>query len=408
MPKFKYTAIDAEGKNVKGTLFATSMAEFNATLKQKNEYVLTVQEIKDADTRSYANANAIKIKELSILCKQFATMLSSGITIIKCLDVLYQQQEKKRLKDILLKVYEQVQVGKSLSKAMASTEGAFPNFMVSMIEAGEMSGSIDLIMNKLALHYEKQVKIKSKVSSAMVYPIILIIVCVLVVSGLFIFVIPSLMGMFGDRESLPAITQFLMAASDFMVQRWYVLLIGIIAFIVLVGAFKNTRFVKNIIDHVKLFTPGIGKLYAVIMSSNFCSTMYAVFSSGMTLLTSLELTTNVLDNVVVHDRMSIVMDEIRAGGALSNSLHKTQLFPNMMVTMVSVGEESGSLDDVLGKTADFYEMEADDAIQKLVSILEPVMILIMGGLIGTVILGIMMPLFGMYGNVESASGGLEG
>jgi len=401
MPKFKYTAVDAEGKNVKGTLFATSLAEFNATLKQKGEYVLNVQEIKDDDTGSLANANAIKMKELSILCKQFATMLSSGITIIKCLDVLYQQQEKKKLKEILLKVYEQVQVGKSLSKALASTEGAFPNFMISMIEAGEMSGSIDLIMNRLAVHYEKQCKIKSKVQSAMIYPIILLIVCVLVVSGLFIFVIPNLMGMFGEKENLPALTRFLMDASDFMVHRWYILLIIVIGTIIFVGIFRNTRIVRGMIDRIKLFTPGVGKLYAVVMSSNFCSTMYSVFSSGMTLLTSLELTTNVLDNSVVSERMSVVMDEIRAGGALSTSLHKTQLFPNMMVTMVSVGEESGSLDEVLEKTADFYETEADDAIQKLVSMLEPIMILVMGGLVGTVIIGIMMPMFGMYSQVES-------
>ena len=405
MPKFKYTAVDAEGKNVKGTLFASSLAEFNATLKQKGEYVLNVQEIKDDDTGSRANANAIKMKELSILCKQFATMLGSGITIIKCLDVLYQQQEKKKLKAILLKVYEQVQVGKSLSKALAATEGAFPNFMISMIEAGEMSGSIDLIMNRLAVHYEKQCKIKSKVQSAMIYPIVLLVVCTLVVSGLFIFVIPNLMGMFGEKENLPALTRFLMDASDFMVHRWYVLLIIVIGTIIFVGIFKNTKIVRGIIDRLKLFTPGVGKLYAVIMSSNFCSTMYSVFSSGMTLLTSLELTTNVLDNSVVSERMSVVMDEIRAGGALSNSLHKMQLFPNMMVTMVSVGEESGSLDEVLEKTAAFYETEADDAIQKLVSMLEPIMILVMGGLVGTVIIGIMMPMFGMYGNVEQQAAG---
>ncbi len=401
MPKYKYTAVDAEGKNVKGTLFATTLAEFNATIKQKGEYVLTVQEIKDQDTTSRANANAIKMKELSILCKQFATMLSSGITIIKCLDVLYQQQEKKKLKAILLKVYEQVQVGKSLSKAMAATEGAFPDFMIAMIEAGEMSGSIDLIMNRLAVHYEKQVKIKSKVSSAMIYPIILAVVCIAVVSGLFVFVIPNLLPMLGPVESLPALTRFLMNVSNFMVNSWYMIIIGIVAIIIIIGIFKNTRVVRNLIDRIKLFTPGIGKLYAVVMSSNFCSTMYSVFSSGMTLLTSLELTTNVLNNSVVYDRMSVVMDEIRAGGALSNSLHKTQLFPNMMVTMVSVGEESGSLDEVLEKTADFYEAEADDAIQKMVAMLEPILIVVMGGLIGTVIIGIMMPMFGMYSAVEN-------
>jgi type IV pilus assembly protein PilC len=284
---------------------------------------------------------------------------------------------------------------------LAGTEGAFPSFMINMIEAGEMSGSIDQVMERLAEHYEKQCKIKSKVSSAMIYPIILCIVCVLVVSGLFIFVIPNLMSMFGDPETLPALTRFLMNASNFMVNSWYVLVIIVVAVIIAIGIFKNTRIVKSIVDRIKLFTPGIGKLYAVVMSASFCRTMYSVFSSGMTLLTSLELTTNVLDNSVVSERMSVVMDEIRAGGALSNSLHKTQLFPNMMVTMISVGEESGSLDDVLEKTADFYDLEADDAIQKMVAMMEPVLIVVMGGLIGTVIIGIMMPMFGMYSNVES-------
>lgn len=403
MPKYKYTAVDAEGKNVKGTVFATNLAEFNATLKQKGEYVVNVQEVIEEEVGSQNNRGAIKMKELSILCKQFSTMLSSGITIVKCLDVLYQQQEKKKLKDILLRVYEKVQVGKSLSKALADTDGAFPKFMVSMVEAGEMSGSIDQVMERLAEHYEKQCKIKSKVSSAMVYPILLSVVCVLIVCGLFIFVIPNLMSMFGDPESLPALTRFLMNASNFMVDSWYVLLIIVVGAILFIGIFKNTRIVKTAMDRIKLFTPAIGKLYAIIMSANFCRTMYSVFSSGMSLLISLELTTNVLDNSYVAEKMSVVMDEIRAGGALSSSLHRMQLFPQMMVTMISVGEESGSLEDVLAKTADFYDLEADDAIQKLVSLLEPVMILVMGGLIGTVIIGIMMPMFGMYANVENAA-----
>lgn len=399
MPKYKYTAVNADGKNVKDTIFATNMAEFNAVLKQKGEYALSVKEIVEGDTGSHANANALKMKDLAILCKQFATMLGAGITIVKSLDVLYQQQEKEKIKGILLKVYEQVQVGKSLSKALASTDGAFPNFMVSMIEAGEMSGSIDKIMERLAEHYEKQMKLKNKVSSAMVYPILLIIIGFLVVFGLFLFVIPNLMGMFGDPESLPALTRFLMNASNFTQQYWYLIIGFVIVVVIVFGVFKNTKMVKNIFDRLCLFTPAVGKLYAIVMSANFCRTMYSVFSSGMSLITSLELTTNVLNNSVVTEKMSGVLDEIRSGGSLSNALHKTELFPQMMVTMINVGEETGALDDILSKTADFYDVESDDAIQKLVSMLEPLMIVILGGLVGTVIIGVMLPVFGMYENV---------
>lgn len=399
MPKYKYTAVDAEGKNVKDTIFATNMAEFNAVLKQKGEYALSVKEIAENDTGSRANQNAISMKDLSIMCKQFATMLSAGITIVKSLDVLYQQQEKEKLKNVLLKVYEQVQVGKSLSKALASTDGAFPNFMVSMIEAGEMSGAIDQIMERLSAHYEKQVKLHNKVSSAMIYPIVLLVVGVTVVLGLFIFVMPNLMGMFGDPEDLPALTRGLMAASNFCQNYWYIIIGFFIVCFLAFGVFKNTKFVKIIFDRLCLFTPVIGKLYAVVMSANFCRTMCTVFSSGMSLITSLELTTNVLNNTVVNERMTTVLDEIRSGGNLSGALHRTELFPQMMVTMINVGEESGALDEILEKTADFYDVEADNAIQKMVSLLEPVMILALGGMVGVVIIGIMMPVFGMYENV---------
>ncbi len=399
MPKYKYTAVDADGKNVKDTIFATNMAEFNAVLKQKGEYALSVKEIAEADTGSRANASAISMKDLSILCKQFATMLNAGITIVKSLDVLYQQQEKEKLKNILLKVYEQVQTGKSLSKALASTDGAFPNFMVSMIEAGEMSGSIDQIMERLSQHYEKQMKLKNKVSSAMVYPILLLVIGFAVVMGLFIFVIPNLMGMFGDPEDLPALTRFLMNASNFTQHYWYIIIGFVVALFLVFGVFKNTKMVKSLFDRLCLFTPAIGKLYAVVMSANFCRTMCSVFSSGMSLITSLELTTNVLDNSVVTEKMTGVLDEIRSGGSLSAALHRTELFPQMMVTMINVGEESGALDEILEKTADFYDVEADNAIQKMVAMLEPLMIVLLGGVVGTVIIGIMMPVFGMYENV---------
>ena len=398
MPKFKYTAVDANGNNVSDTIFATDITEFNALLKQKQEYVISVKELEDDMQKARSNSSAIGMKDISILCKQFSTMLNSGITIIKSLDVLYRQAEKKKIKDILLKVYEQVQVGKGLSEAMANVEGAFPPFMISMIESGEVSGSLESVMERLAIHYEKQLALRNKVTSAMIYPIILCIVGVGVVFLLFTFVMPNLMGMF-DTENLPLITEILFDISNFMQDSWPVLLIGggVIIFSLLI--LRRTKAVGNMMDRAKVNMPLIGKLYCIVIASNFCNTMYSVFSSGMSLITALELTSNVMGNKYIEDRLVDVIGEIRTGGALSVALAKTEIFPQMMVTMVSVGEESGALDEILEKTADFYEAEADNAIQKMVSLLEPVMILGLGIIVGIVVVGIMAPIYGMYDNV---------
>lgn len=398
MPKYKYTAVDVQGNNVSDTIYASNVAEFNAILKQKEEFCINYKEIADDEGTGRVTTSSIKMKDLSILCKQFATMLNSGITIVKSLDVLYRQAEKEKIKNILLKVYEQVQVGKGLSEAMRGVEGAFPEFMLSMIEAGEMSGSLELVMDRLANHYEKEVKLKNKVSSAMVYPIILCVVGFGVVFLLFTFVMPQLMDMF-DKDNLPGITKVLFAISNALRYNWFPILI-VIAFIILALTIGRTlKPVKMFTDRLKVSAPAVGKLYTKIVAASFCRTMSSVFSSGMSLITSLELTSNCLNNMYISQKMESVVDEIRAGGALSVSLTKLDIFPQMMVTMINVGEESGALDNILEKTSEFYDMEADDAIQKLVTMLEPMMIVILGIIVGTVVIGIMAPIYGMYGNV---------
>lgn len=400
MPKYKYTAIDINGNDIKETIFAGNMAEFNSVLKEKNQFCVTVQEISEDDKIiSRSNSSVIKMKDVSIFCKQFSTMLSSGITIVKSLDVLYRQAEKERIKAILLRVYEQVQVGKSLSDAMKNVDGAFPAFMISMVEAGEMSGSLDKVMSRLAAHYEKELKLKNKVSSAMVYPIILSVVGLSVVFILFTFVMPNLMSMFGDAQNLPLITKVLFALSNLIRTNWVIIIVIFVGLIMGISFLRHLKGVRRFIDKVKLFTPGFGKLYIKVLASSFCRTMSSVFSSGMSLITSLELTANVLNNSYVNERMLDVIDEIRSGGALSSALSKTDIFPQMMITMLSVGEESGALDDILEKTSDFYDIEADDAIQKMVTMLEPIMIVILGIVIGVVVIGIMAPIYGMYQNI---------
>lgn len=398
MPRFKYTAVDLKGRNISDTVFANNLSEFHAILKQKEEYCLSVRELSDESLSIRKTSSAISLKELSVYCKQFATMLNAGITIVKALYVLYSQAEKKKMKDILKKLYEQVQVGKSLSEAKRSLDGAFPEFMISMIEAGESSGSLESVMDRLAIHYEKEVKLKNKVTSAMIYPIVLIVVGLAVVFILFTFVIPNLMDMF-DEDSLPGITKFLFALSNLMQNSWLILIIGAVVIGLFIYFTKSLKPIKRVLDRAKISMPFIGKLNVIVISSVFCRTMSSVFSSGMSLVTSIELTTNCINNLIIEEKMKDVIDEIKAGGNLSTALAKLEIFPTMMITMLSVGEEAGALDDILDKTSDFYETEADNAIQKMVTLLEPLMIVTLGIIVGVVVIGIMSPIFGMYSNV---------
>lgn len=400
MPQYKFTAVDALGKTKKDTIFATNMVEFNIKLKQENMFCLNVTEIPDEPRTTAALVKTtLKPKELSIFCKQFATMLNSGITIISALDVLYQQTVKPKTKEILLKVYEQVQIGKNLSEAMSSIEGGFPPFMISMVAAGEAAGALDTIMNRLSSHYEKDVKLKNKVSSAMVYPIMLMVVGFVVIVAMFTFVIPNIMDMLGPVEELPITTRALFKISNMFTTNWLGMLIGIAAIIFFISMAKYISFFGKIVDFIKLKAPGFGKLYVQVMSASFCRSMSSMYSSGMSLLNAIELTSNVVNNSVVKKKLEFVVDEIKRGGSLSVALTKTEIFPQMMITMIKVGEESGELDTILEKTSDFYDEEADAAIQKMVALMEPLMIAVLGGIVGLVVVSILGPIYSGYSNV---------
>jgi type IV pilus assembly protein PilC len=232
----------------------------------------------------------------------------------------------------------------------------------------------------------------------MVYPILLCVVGFAIVIGLFTFVMPGLKSMF-NMDTVPGITKFLFAMSDFIIHQWPVAIMIVVAIIIGIGAMRVLKPVQVFVSRCKVTMPVVGKLYVKILAASFCRTMSSVFSSGMSLITSIELTANCLNNEYVTSQMDQVIDEIRTGGALSKAIEKTEIFPQMMITMLNVGEESGALDEILEKTSDFYDQEADDAIGKLVALMEPGMIVILGGVVGLVAVGLMAPIFGMYDNI---------
>lgn len=403
MPTYRYEAQKAGGPVARGLMEADGPADLLAKLKQRGEYCLTYSETRvDALTaqRSVGTAK-LSIRELALVCRQFSTMLNAGLTVIKCLDTLYRQAVKRRTREALMSVYEGVQKGLSLSASMAQ-QGAFPDLLINMVESGEMSGSLDTIMMRMSEHFEKEHKLKSKVRNAMIYPVALMITGVLVMGVLLGFVIPKFFTMFESMGAeLPAITRGLLAVSTFVQGNWVLLLIGAAAVVALFILLWRSRQGRRIMTSVLLALPIFGKLQKTIITARFARSLATLFASGMSLITALEISTRVVNNAVLDWHMENGIEQVRKGFALSTVIEKIHVFPPMFGSMVSVGEESGALDDILYKTAAFYDDEADSAISAMVASIEPIMIVVLGVVVGFIVLSVIMPMLSAYQAVSN-------
>ena len=335
----------------------------------------------------------LKTKDLVLITRQLASLLSAGITVVRSLDMLYQQLESKKAKKCIGDIYESVQSGRSLSEAFAEQRGVIPNIMISMIAAGEESGRLDEVMERLAEHFAKDAKLKNKISSAMVYPKIL---AALISIGLLTFLVPKIGVTIAELGGeLPGLTKFLLNLSDSVVHYWYIYLavIGL-----LVYGFKLWRSSDKGAEtwsKLMLKIPVVGKATKMNASARFTRTVSTLLRSGISVLQSVEITEKSLDNVILQKKLEQARIEIRKGTSLSRSIRDITEFPPMIYAMVSIGEESGTLDSILEKAAEYFEDEADSATQKMVSALEPVMIIIMAIIVGLVVGGIGLPILTM-------------
>lgn len=401
MPEFRYTVIDAKGQTLSGTMEADNIDACRRIITQRGLYCMELSPASLA-TRSisFGKKTKFKTKELSVFCRQFSTMLTSGIGVIKALDILYNQADQPHLKATIKKVYESVQRGQSLSASFSAQNGAFPDLMISMVESGEASGTLDSVMERLSEHFEKSVKTANKVRSAMMYPIILGCLTVVVVVILMVFVLPTFINMFETAGAeLPVPTKILIAISNSLTGYWYVYII-VIASVSLIW----TNYLKNENgrlqwDRFKTRMPAVGKLMVTILSARYARTIATLMKSGIPLLKTLEITARVLGNKFFEKHILEIREEIRKGIPLSAAMKKADIFPLMLLSMISIGEESGTLDDVLNKTATFYDEEADAAVSKLVGMLEPLMIIIMALIVGFIVVSIIMPMYGMMNSI---------
>lgn len=398
MKSFSYVAQDAKGNTVKGVIVADNEQQFMAKMKEKGLYC---KDFKESDSDNSKSIYKFNTKELAFCCRQLAAMLTSGLTLVKAIDILCREQEKEKARAIWQDIYENVQKGESFSSSLEMYQGSFPDFLISMVGAGESSGSLDVIMQRMSDHYAKENKLKNTIKSAMVYPIILLVLCVVIVIFLFTFIMPTFLDMYEDPASMPFLTKIMGNISDFITTKWYILII------LVVGAVFGIRYALKVpsmrlkFDRLMIKAPSIGPLITKIYTGRFARTLSSLYSSGIPMVECLQRASAVLGNSYIDQCFEDVVDEVKQGETLSSSITRTGIFEPMFCSIIYVGEEAGALDAILEKTSDYYEEESDSAVQRLVSMVEPLLIIFLGVIIGMVVCAIYPALYGSMDAVEN-------
>ena len=395
--KFSYKAKDAQGNVRNGSMVADSEKAFNEKMREKGLRVISVQEV---DSKESKKMHKFNTKELAFNCRQMSAMMSAGLTLVKTLDILCKEQTTDAAKDIWREIYEDVQKGESFSQALEQQTGCFPDFLISMIAAGESSGALDVIMQRMSDHYAKENRMNNKIKGAMIYPIVLLVLCIAVVIGMFTFIMPMFRDMFTNPDDIPALTQFMFGVSDFIKARWYVL-VAIVAILIFgfIYGMKIPSF-KYKVDRFVIKGPGFGPLVMQIYTGRFARTLSSLYSSGIPMVECLQRSSAILGNTYIDDKFEQVISEVKQGEPLSAAIQRTELFDSMFCSIIYVGEESGALDDILNKTSDYYEEESDSAIQRLIGIMEPVMIIILGVMVGCVVAAVLPALYASFEGIE--------
>ncbi len=354
------------------------------------------QVVENAGSKELKIFSKIPIKDLTVFCQQFAAIIRAGVPITQCLNMMTSQIDNKSLKKVLLDVYEKVQTGRSMSSVFLEHQNKFPSIFFSILEAGEMSGTLDNSFERLGINFEKDYKLQRKIKNAMIYPAAVAVVALIVVMYLLAAVVPTFVGIFNTAGSdLPGVTKALLAISNF-VEHNYLILIGfILLMIVGIRVFLKTPFGRFGFDRLKLSLPLLGKLNAKVLSARFTRTLCTLFSAGLPLTNSLEITSRALSNTFVEKGILEVCKNVKEGRSLADTLEELDVFPSMVVHMTRVGEESGTLEDMLQRTADFYTAESDDAVTKMMALLEPAIIVVLGGAVMFIVMAILLPMFEM-------------
>jgi type IV pilus assembly protein PilC len=399
---FTYKAVDAAGIPSTGELAGATKEAVTKELKTRGLTVMDLKEKKSGLQADISLFKRVKANELTIMTRQLATMIASGMTLLRAFYVLEEQLENKLLRETVGAVREDIESGLSFSEALSKHPKIFNPLYVAMVRAGEAGGVLEQSLERIADQLEKDDSLRRQVKSAMAYPIVVLTFACAVLVGLIAFIVPVFVGVFEDfGGELPLITKFTVTMSKMVTGQWYILLAVVVGVVVGFRKWRKSDWGRPQWDRVRLRFPfKIGQTVQKIALARWSRTFSALYSAGVPIMHAIEVTGQTAGNAVVEDAMSAVIESVKSGGSIAAPLKDAPIFPAMVAQMIAVGEETGNLDTMLTKVADFYEDEVAAAIKALTSILEPVMIVLVGGIVGFIVVAMYMPMFKVYDSIQ--------
>ncbi|MFP5518866.1 MAG: type II secretion system F family protein [Bdellovibrionia bacterium] len=400
MAKFAYQAKSLSGQIVNGEIEATSPQEAVVRIRAKQLIPVRIQISKGPNARVGSDmglfAPTVSTKDLQVFTRQFATLINAGIPVVDSLKILSEGLRSGLLKDAAASVKAQIEAGKRLADAMATSPAVFDKLYVNMIQAGEEAGILDSILLRLATYMEKSEKIKGQVKGALVYPAVIIVVAMIVITGILVFIIPKFQEFYGSTGSEPpALTLFVVGISQSIINQWYVYLGAIIGTPILFMNWAKTPAGKDTLDRFLLRIPVVGEVILKTAIARLTRTLSTLLSSGVGLIEAIEISAKTAGNNVIETALNNCKAAVTQGKPFAFPLSKEKAFPDMVVQMISIGEQSGTLDIMLGKIADFYEDEVETAVKAMTSLVEPLLMVVLGGIIAFLVIAMYLPIFGM-------------
>ena len=394
MKKFKYSAINLEKKKFSGTFLAQNERDLAIQLSKQGLFLLSCQTATDSPTKSFLNyGNTVKLTELTTFCRQFSIMINSGMSIVQALEVLKSQDFTKFFKQILEIVYEDVKGGIMLSDALKKHGKIFPNFFRSMIYVGEASGKLDIILNSLADYYDSDAAIKKKTKGAMIYPAMLGLMTLGILILMMVFVVPTFKETLDDMGvPMPGLTRVIILMSDFIKANYLKILIIVVCLIVGIKIFSMTSKGKYVFDTISLKFPLVKTITIAKITARFARGFSLLLNSGMDMVEAMETISVILGNKNIEKRFKLATEDVRQGMSLTMAFDSYKLFPDILIQMISVGERTASVDEVLERSCTFFDEQAESAINAFTSAISPIMLLIMGGVVGTLFIAIYSPM----------------
>lgn len=416
MPKFSYTAVDARGKQANGFVEANDQNDAITQIRQLGFYPQRLDEAREEDTAGADNkpvarksGRRVKSKVLTIFTRQLATLIEAGLPLMRGLNTLSRQERNPVMRSTMTQLSSAVESGGTFSEALAQHPRIFDRLYVNMVKAGELGGVLEIVLNRLAEFQEKSQKIKGKVISAMVYPLVVLVIAMLILTFLLIFIVPRFQAIFkdalGPNHPLPTITLFVIGCSDLLVARWYIVVGAIALVVVIYKIVASLPAGRHFLDLIALRVPVFGDLNSKTAISRFARTLGTLISSGVPILQALNITRDTAGNVIVANAINKIHDSVKEGESVVGPMESSGVFPPMVTSMVQVGEETGQLPDMLVKVADVYEAEVDNVVTGLTSILEPIMIVLLAVIVGVIVLALFLPMISLITGMSNAGNG---